>query len=204
VTSYPASFDIERPERFQRAQLFLRILVLVLLGIVSGSVGAGMGFVYLLVPVVAALLISQKGGERFITEDATRATRWLRWLVALYAYLAFLTDRFPSERVDEIVRFDVRASGSPTVGSALLRLLKAIPSAIVLALLSLVSLVVWLIAAISILINESYPEGLFNFQRGIVRWYARLLAYLASLAEPYPPFSFDRGAESPPAVPPST
>jgi hypothetical protein len=42
--------------------------------------------------------------------------------------------------------------------------------------------VVALIAAISILLTERYPEPLWNFQAGVVRWEARLLAYLASLS----------------------
>ena len=67
---------------------------------------------------------------------------------------------------------------------------KAIPSCLVLALLSIVSTIVSLIAAISILLMERYPMRLWNFQRGVVAWQARLLAYLASLVEPYPPFSW--------------
>ena len=47
------------------------------------------------------------------------------------------------------------------------------------------------IAAISILANESYPSGVYEFLRGINRWEARLLVYLASLVEEYPPFSLD-------------
>jgi hypothetical protein len=51
------------------------------------------------------------------------------------------------------------------------------------------------IAAISVLINETYPQGIYDFLRGLNRWGARLLAYLASLVEPYPPFSLDTQAE---------
>ncbi len=71
--------------------------------------------------------------------------------------------------------------------------MKAIPSVLILALLGLISFLVGLIAAISILLNERYPERLWNFQSGVIRWNARLLAYLASLVETYPPFSFDSG-----------
>ena len=63
-----------------------------------------------------------------------------------------------------------------------------------LALLMFVSAIVWVVAAIWILIYETYPESLFGFQRGVVRWTARLLAYLASMVESYPPFSLDTGA----------
>jgi hypothetical protein len=89
------------------------------------------------------------------------------------------------------VRLAIVRSGSPTVATALLRITKAIPSALVLALIGLVSWIVWLLAAISILRNERYPERLWNFQSGVLRWEARLLGYLASLVEPYPPFSLD-------------
>ena len=45
--------------------------------------------------------------------------------------------------------------------------------------------------------SRSSAESLWNFQAGIVRWQARLLASLASLIEPYPPFSFDTGPSEP-------
>ena len=44
-----------------------------------------------------------------------------------------------------------------------------------------------------VLIQESYPEGLYDFQCGVVRWQARLLVYHASLVDGYPPFAFDMG-----------
>jgi hypothetical protein len=58
-----------------------------------------------------------------------------------------------------------------------------------------VSGVILLIAAIMVLIQENYPDGLYNFQRGVLRWEARLLGYHASLVEKYPPFALDTGAE---------
>ena len=199
ATDYPVTFDVVRPERFERTQVFLRILLLIIISIVTGTVGWIFGLVYLLLPVLAAILVSNRGRERFIEEDGPRVSGWLRWLVAFYAYLLILTDRFPTERPGEIVRFEVRAGGSPTVGSALLRLIYSIPSAIVFLLLGIVSVVVWLIAAVMVLMRESYPEGLYNFQRGVLRWEARLLGYHASLVEEYPPFALDMEATEVPA-----
>lgn len=115
--------------------------------------------------------------------------------MAFYAYLAIVTDRFPSEKAEELVKFQVRTSGTPTVGSALLRLIYSIPSAFVLSLLGIVSEVLWVIAAIMVLAQENYPDGIYNFQLGILRWEARLLAYHASLVEQYPPFALDMEAE---------
>jgi hypothetical protein len=108
------------------------------------------------------------------------------------AYLWILTDRIPGS-TDETVRFEVEPSGTPTIGSALFRILAAIPSAFILFLLSFASAIVWIIAAVWVLIGETYPESLYGFQIGIVRWMARLLTYLTSLVAGYPPFSLDTG-----------
>ena len=197
ATAYPVTFDVDRPEKFERPQVFLRILVAVIVYTVASGI---LGLVYLAVPVVAAIFVSQKGSEKYLEEDGPRVTRWLRWIVAFYAYLGILTDRFPTEKPEEIVRFEVQTSGTPTVGSALLRLIYSIPSAIVLLILSIASAVIWLIAAVMVLIQEKYPEGLYDFQRGILRWEARLLGYHASLVEQYPPFALDTEPEPAPAV----
>ena len=200
MAEYPVVFDITRPEKFERSQVFLRILLLIIVSIVTGTVGWMFGLVYLLLPVLAAILVSNRGSQRFIEEEGPRVSGWLRWLVAFYAYLIILTDRFPTERPEEIVRFEVRAGGSPTVGSALLRLIYSIPNAFVFVLLGIVSVAVWLIAALMVLLRESYPEGLYNFQRGVLRWEARLLGYHASLVEEYPPFALDTGSAEAAAV----
>lgn len=193
---YPVVFNVSRPERFERPQVFLRILVLVILSIV----GSVLWLIYLGVPVLAAIFISQKDGERYISEDAPRVTGWLRWIVAIFSYIAFLTDRFPTERPEQAVTFEVTPGGSPSAGSALLRLIYSIPSALALALLMIASAIVWIIAAVMVLIREDYSDSLYNFQEGVIRWEARLLAYHASLVEQYPPFSLETGPEPAPAV----
>ena len=42
-----------------------------------------------------------------------------------------------------------------------------------------------------ILIRKDYPDRLYSFQPGSLRWGARLLAYHASLVDEYPPFALD-------------
>ena len=127
-------------------------------------------------------------------------TGWLRWLIAIYAYLAFVVDGFPREKPEEIVHFEVKTEGTPTVGSALLRLIYSIPSAFVLFIIGIVSAVVWIIAAVMILIQERYSEGLYNFQCGVVRWETRLLGYHGSLVDRYPPFAPDTRPEPSPGT----
>ncbi len=199
AASYPASFDVDRPDKFERPHLVIRIVVAIILSII-GALGWILGLVYLAFPVIAAIFISQKGPQKFLEEDGPRMASWIRWVLALYAYVAILTDRFPTEKPEDIIHFEVQTGGSPTVGSALLRLIYSIPSAFVLSLLGIVSAIIWLIAAVMVLVQENYADGLYDFQRGVLRWEARLLAYHCSLVEPYPPFALDTGPEPSPAV----
>ncbi len=199
MAAYPVTFNVTRPEKFERPQVVLRILVIIILSMLAGAFGWILAAAYLILPVLAAIFISQKGSERYIAEDSTRMTTWLRWIMALYSYLAVLTDRFPTEKPEQIVNLDLRPAGSPTVGSALLRLIYSIPSAFVLAILGIAGAVIWIIAVIFILVQETYPEGLYNFQLGIMRWQARLFGYHASLVDQYPPFALDTGPEPVPA-----
>jgi Domain of unknown function (DUF4389) len=192
--AFPVTLDVERPPVFQRAHVFLRVGLLV----VIGWIGHPIGLLWLGLPLVAAILVSQKGGQRYLDEDAPTVTRVLNWILDLVAYLALLTDRLPG-RGEHSVRFQVDRSGSPTVGSALLRILYAIPSLIVLAILTFVGAIVWVIAVVLVLVREKYPESLWRFLLGIVRWEACLLAYLVSLVDRYPPFALETGSVSPAA-----
>ena len=193
----PVTFDVARPPAFQRAHLFLRVALLV----VIGWVGHPFGLLWLGLPVVAAVLVSQKDGQRYLDENGPTLIRVLGWIVDLGAYLALLTDELPGHG-GHPVRYRVERSGSPTVRSTLLRILSAIPSMIVLAILLFVGGIVWLIAFVSILLGEGYPESLWRFLLGLVRWEAWLLAYLASLVDHYPPFALETGPV-PPAAPTS-
>lgn len=187
----PVSLEVGRPPTFQRAQVVLRVVLLV----VIGWIGHPIGLLWLGLPVVAAILVSKKGGQRYLDADGPTATRALNWILDLVAYLALLTDQLPG-RGEHPVRFRVERSGSPTVGSALLRILYAIPSLIVLAILTFVGAIVWVIALVFVLVGENYPNSLWRFLLGLVRWEAWLLAYLASLVDRYPPFTLETGSVS--------
>lgn len=201
MADYPVIFDISPPEKFQRPHLVIRVLLLVVLNVtvIGNVVGWLLGLVYLIIPILSAIFVSQKGGEKFLAEDGPRFSGGLRWLLALYAYLWLLTDRFPTQSPETILRFEVQTSGKPTMGSALLRLIYSIPSALVLLLLTVVGFLLWLVAAVFVLFQENYPPWIYGYIRGILRWQARLLGYHASLVERYPPFALDMGAEAAPA-----
>jgi Domain of unknown function (DUF4389) len=186
--SVPVTFDVQRPPAFQRAHVVVRVVSLAVLGWITHP----FGLLWPAVPAVASILISRKGGQRYLDEDGPAVTGVLGWILSLLAYLALLTDELPAPGEDR-VRFQVERSGSPTANSALKRILLAIPSLIVLAILTFVGAIVWVIAAVRVLVDESYPESLWRFLLGILRWEACVLAYLASLTDDYPPFSLETG-----------
>ena len=73
------------------------------------------------------------------------------------------------------VRFQVDRSSS-----ALLPIVYAVQSLIVLGILVFVAVIVWVIAVVLVLANESYGDSSLRFLL-VVRWEACLFAYLASL-----------------------
>jgi Domain of unknown function (DUF4389) len=85
---------------------------------------------------------------------------------------------------------------------ALLVVIGWIPNLIVLAIVAFVGAIVRVIAAVLVLVGERYPESIWRFLLGIVRWEACVLAYLASLVDRYPPFMLETASVSP-AAPPS-
>ncbi len=202
--AYPATFDIQPPTEFDKAQVVLRIVLII---VISWVLDAISGIAYIALPIVAAVLISQKGPEQYLADAETGPTRWLRYVMAIFSYMALTTDRMPTQEPETIVQFNVQPTGSPTIGSALLRIILAIPHVFVLGIVGIAFVVVWIIAVASILINGVYPDWAFTFVRGYLRWNARVLAYMASIVEEYPPFSFADGeapvvsTEAPPAAP---
>jgi hypothetical protein len=207
MAAYPAIFDINQPQKFDRMQVVIRIVIVAILALVQILSIVG-GLIWLGIPVLAAILISQKGAERYHAEAGEDMIKWQGYIIAAYAYLGLLTDRLPNETVKETLRFEVRPTGAPSVGQALLRIIFVIPHAIVLGLLGIVAAILIVVAGIMILINESYPEGIYSFLRGYMRWYVRVLAYMGSLVDEYPPFALDTGSEMaelpPPAAAPTS
>lgn len=192
--AYPVTFDISRQEQYDRAQVVIRILILIVLALlgISGSIEL---VLYIGIPVLAAVLISQKGADRYVAEAGDNMTAWLRFIIGFYAYIGLLTDRLPGSEMKQIMTFDVSPTDEPTVGGVLVRIITAIPHAIVLWILGIVAVILMIIAAIMILVQETYPDSIFRFLRGYLRWVARLFAYLAGLVQEYPPFALDTGPE---------
>jgi hypothetical protein len=121
-----------------------------------------------------------------------RFTRfYLRWRVRALAYLMLLEDRYPpfndtAYPASVSIVDPAAARDRLTVG---LRILLAIPHFIALAF---VMLAWWMTAVVSwvlILLTGRYPQGLYDFGVGALRWLIRVEAYMLLLVDDYPPFS---------------
>jgi hypothetical protein len=194
--SYPVRFDAVPPQRYDRVQLVVRLLFVMLVSAIFMNVFP-MGLftlLYLALPVVAAISIANRGATGYFSTIGVSITSALRWLLSLWAYLAFLTDRFPTER-ETLVLLEVEPGGSPTAGRALLRIIYGLPELFIVWLFGLLGAFIWIVQFVAVLFTRSCPAFLVGYQRGLIRWAARLLAYQGSLVEPYPPFQLAMGRE---------
>ena len=91
------------------------------------------------------------------------------------------------------VNFDVQYPETPNRWLILVRWLLAIPHYIVLYVLGIITGVIWVIAFFTILFGRTYPDGLFKFMTGTLRWNQNVMAY-ALFLDRYPPYSMDEGA----------
>jgi hypothetical protein len=116
---------------------------------------------------------------------------YMRWRVRALAYLMLLEDVYPpfgdaSYPASIEIAEPLKPRDRLTVG---LRILLAVPHIIVLFFVlvgwGLTTIAAWFI----ILFTGSYPQGLYEFGVGALRWRIRLEAYLLLMVDEYPPFS---------------
>ena len=105
---------------------------------------------------------------------------------------------------DYPVRFEVarpasqsRLTNFPLGIGFFIRGLLLIPHFIILYFLQLLATLIYFIATFAILFTGKYPEGMFNFFVGYMRWSANIFGYLLSLFDRYPPFSTDEQQDYP-------
>lgn len=187
---HPIQLEVRSPDHFDRVQLLLRLVIAIAFAWIGMSAGWLAMALYLLLPAATAIAMSSEGHEVYRRDFAPQLWRVLRWLFELAAYMMLLTDRFPTAD-GELVKAEIRYTGQPTVGSALGRLVTSIPSAIVLGVLAIGSSILTVVAVIVVLAGAAMPGWILAYQRGVLRWQARLAAYHASLVDEYPPFALE-------------
>ncbi|MPZ49374.1 MAG: DUF4389 domain-containing protein [Dehalococcoidia bacterium] len=121
------------------------------------------------------------------------ATFYLHWRSRAVAYSGLLRDEYPPFGEGAYpVQF---TPGEPpetrdrlSVG---LRLIFLIPHVFVLFFIGIAWVVTVIIGWFAILFTGAYPEGLYRFGIGYMRWSLRVEAYALLLQDQYPPFSLD-------------
>jgi hypothetical protein len=197
TNQYPVTLESTFSPRFERIQVLYRLLFLAAIGLLHQTAGSLFVVLYLILPLAVAISIWTNRGVGLPADDRQAFVSIVGWVVSLYAYLTFVSDRFPSSPTSDAPRLVVHPSGTPRVGSALGRLFTTIPHAIVLCVLGIAAGLVGFVMAIAVLVNERCPESLYRFQRDVVAWIGRVLAYHASLVETYPPFALGADERTP-------
>ncbi|MBV8160120.1 MAG: DUF4389 domain-containing protein [Acidimicrobiia bacterium] len=122
------------------------------------------------------------------------STYYMRWRVRAGAYLALFRDDYPpfgDESYPTTYETTFPEDGERNRLSVGLRIVYAIPHLVVLFFLSIGWFVTTLIAWFAILFTGAYPEGLYDFGIGVMRWQVRVESYLLLLRDEYPPFNFE-------------
>lgn len=97
---------------------------------------------------------------------------------------------------DYPVTFDVAYPESPNRFLILIRWLLALPHLIVLSVLGHVVGLTTLIGFLALLFTKSYPDSLWRFSVGVLRWTSNVNAYTL-FHDGYPPFSMSEGRYEP-------
>ena len=185
-SAYPARLAIDYPEQLSRVTTAFRIILLIPIALILGSIGASLFAVTLL--VILFRLRYPRWWFDFQLELARFTTR-------VIAYLLLLTDQYPSTEDEQSVHLEIDypdAARDLNRWLPLVKWLLAIPHYIVLLFLFIVALLAIVIAWFVILFTGRFPHGLFDFVVGVMRWGLRVQAYAFLLVtDRYPPFSVD-------------
>ena len=203
---YPVTYDVE-PQLTgrNRATCAFRLILaiphtllvggpgMLAAGVSFGAVSSGgvMGSVAFVMAVIIWFVIvfggqPPKGLRDFIVY-------YLNWRSKAIAYIALLRDEYPPfGEGDYPVSFSLGEEPATRDRlSVALRLIYVIPHAIVLFFLGIAWFVTAVIAWFAIVFNGAYPEGLYRFAVGYLRWSLRVEAYLLLMQDQYPPFSLE-------------
>ena len=118
---------------------------------------------------------------------------YLRWRVRAVAYVALLRDEYPpfGEGSYPVTAELQRPATTRNRLTVAFRLILCIPQLILVWALGVAWGLTTVVAWFSILLTGSYPEPLYNFGVGVLRWTTRVEAYLLLLHDEYPPFSLE-------------
>lgn len=124
---------------------------------------------------------------------------WFDWNLALTqfsarvsTYMMLMTDKYPSTDEEQSVHLNIEYPDATKLNRwlPLVKWFLAIPHYIALLFLSIGVIFSVLISWFAILFTGKYPESLFRYNEGVLRWSTNVSAYALLLTtDQYPPFS---------------
>jgi hypothetical protein len=115
---------------------------------------------------------------------------YMRWRANAVAYAALLRDDYPPFGDGPYpVTYEVQYPEQRDRLTVGLRMLLVIPHVVVLVFLDIAWLLTTIVAWIAILLTAEYPESLYRFGVGMMRWTLRVETYVLMMRDEYPPFS---------------
>jgi hypothetical protein len=208
---YPVRLWMEYPERLSRLSTFFRLLLAIPVFIFVALLSGGSVDAQQWDPdqtqntgVAASSVIGGVLLAIWITILLRRnIPRWLfdfyvavqRFSYRALAYFALLIDKYPAFEGNWYLQYWVDYPERPSRWKVLFwKLITSIPHFFILIFLSIAAAIVVFIAWFAILFTAKFPRGMHDFVVGVLRWYARVHAYFASLTDAFPPFSLDHDA----------
>ncbi len=202
---YPVTFSVDYPDRSLNRltsafRIFVAIPAMILLGTVSGgSLGVyTRGATRAVVYGAGGLLFS--GPLLMILFRQKYPRWWFDWNLELQrftnrvlAYVLLMDDRYPATEDQQAVHLDYVYPDVHRDLNRWLPLVKwflVIPHLIVLAFLWIALFFVMIYIWLVIIFTGRFPQALFRWVEGVIRWGARVVAYAFTLVtDRYPPFS---------------
>jgi hypothetical protein len=202
VSSYPVSFDVDFPSRplgrlVTAFRAILAIPIVVLLTALSGETFRNgdhgttraivIGGAAVFVPLVLMLVVRQKYPRWWFDWNLNL----MRFANRVTAYLFLLDDRYPSTDDEQAVHLEFAYPDAKQLNRwlPLVKWFLAIPHYFVLFFLGLGAIVAVIAAWFAIIFTGTYPQGLFRYVVGVLRWSNRVQGYaFALVTDQYPPF----------------
>jgi len=117
---------------------------------------------------------------------------FLRFSNRAGVYLGLMDDRYPATDEQQSVHLDFpypNVSRDLNRWLPLVKWLLATPHYVALFFLTIGAIVAVLVSWFAILFTGRYPQGLFRFVEGVIRWHNRVVGYaFVLITDQYPPF----------------
>jgi hypothetical protein len=183
--SYPARLTIDYPDRdLDRLSTGLRLIYAIPITVVLELVGT------VLSAPVALMIVFRQKYPRWLYDFNLELTRFSTRVVS---YMALMSDQYPSTDDEQSVHLELDYPDVERDLNRWLPLVKwllALPHFIILVFLAVAAVVAVVVAWFTVLFTGRYPQALFDFVEGVLRWALRVEAYaLLLVTDRYPPFS---------------